>query len=763
MIAVQLIMFKMKYAYLFLLLFCITNVSFGQTITVLSEEDKQPVPGAHVICKSINTKKELVLLSDTEGKISLNPIVSDLPIVINVSYIGFKKISDTLFTIENKICFLVPEKVTLNEVVVTAQYAPNSPEKAVHKIKIIDSKKIKAMGAQNLRDVLANELNIRLSQDNVLGSSMSLQGISGQNIKILIDGVPVTGRLNGNIDISQVNMNNVERVEIIEGPLSVNYGTDALGGTINIITQKTQKETVEITSNNYYESNGQYNFTGKAGYHKGKEIVTLSGGRNYFDGWRSNDKPFYIEQSRVADSLRYKNWKPKEQYFGTLYYGHYFNKLKLGYTGDYFYEQVTNRGLPRLPYYETAFDDYYNTHRINNSLSLGGQLSKKYYINVLAAYNHFKRVKNTYYKDLTSLEEFLTENQNQDTSVFNTFMSRGSISTTRDSSKINFELGYDINHETALGIRIKNSEQQIVDYAVFSSAEYKPLSKLIVRPGLRIIYNTAYNAPLVPSLNVKYELLSSEKKGTVAIRGSYARGFRSPSLKELYFYFVDINHNITGSENLEAEQSHNFNFTASYNKLKKDKALKVELSLFYNSIENMISLTQESGTQYRYFNIDKFQTLGVQLQNELSVEHFKLSLGGAYIGRYNQLSQNYTAGQFSYAPEGRCNLFYEWHKQKITFALFYKYTGKLPGVALNSNNELVKTQIQDYHTVDCSVSKRLFKNKLNISVGAKNLLDVKNINGTISGEAHSSGNNSIAVGMGRTYFMKLDININSKK
>ena len=54
-------------------------------------------------------------------------------------------------------------------------------------------------------DVLEQEINIRLSQDNILGSSLSIQGLDGQNIKIMIDGVPVIGRLDGNIDISQIN------------------------------------------------------------------------------------------------------------------------------------------------------------------------------------------------------------------------------------------------------------------------------------------------------------------------------------------------------------------------------------------------------------------------------------------------------------------------------------------------------------------------------------------------------------------------------
>ncbi|MEO0075722.1 MAG: TonB-dependent receptor, partial [candidate division WOR-3 bacterium] len=707
--------------------------------------------------------KEKLFLTDTCGNINLSGLKQS-QYIISISCIGYRKLTDTVYTIENKTYYLTPVIITMNEVVVTAQYAPNSPEKAVHKIKIIDSKKIEAMGAVNLRDVLTNELNIRITHDNILGSSMSLQGISGQNVKILIDGVPVTGRLNGNIDISQINMNNVERIEIIEGPLSVNYGTDALGGTINIITKKSQKETFSISSNNYYESNGQYNSTGRIGYNKGNNFISLSGGRNYFDGWRTDDRPFQIEKVRIADSLRYKNWKPKEQFFGTINYMYRFKGLKLGYTGDYFHEQIINKGLPRFPYFETAFDEFYNTNRINNSFNLTGQINKNYYINVLFAHTHFKRIKNTYFKDLTTLNEVLTENpSDQDTSVFNNIVARGSISNTKTNAKINYEAGYDINHETALGLRIKNQIQQIGDYAIFSSAEYKPTPKLIIRPGLRVIYNTAYKAPLVPSLNLKYSILENDKKNSLAtIRFSYARGFRSPSIKELYFYFVDINHNITGNENLEAEQSHNFNLSTNFSRTKNDKVLKTELSMFYNYIENMISLAQSSGTEFSYFNVEKFQTLGIQLQNDVSIKHFKISIGGAYIGRYNRLSNSFDTERFLYSPEGRCNLFYEWHKHKMTFALFYKYTGVLPVFGVNSNGDIYKSSIQDFHIADLSVSKLFLNKRINVALGIKNIFNVKNISGAAPGGVHSSGGNTVAVGMGRTYFIKLDINLNTK-
>ena len=255
---------------LFLLLFGQTMLK-AQTITVLFGNDNLPIPSAHAIFKDAENKQEILVLSDLNGKIEIPTSLKKGS--VSISFVGFKKITDSLDfknLQKNKIYYLTPENIALNEVVITAQYAPNSPEKAVHKIKIIDSKKIEIMGAQNLRDVLTNEMNVRISQDNILGSSMSLQGISGQNVKILVDGIPVTGRLNGNIDISQINMNNVERIEIVEGPLSVNYGTDALAGTINIITKKTQKESVTVSSNNYYESVGHYNFSGRIGIQKNK-------------------------------------------------------------------------------------------------------------------------------------------------------------------------------------------------------------------------------------------------------------------------------------------------------------------------------------------------------------------------------------------------------------------------------------------------------------------------------------------------------------
>ncbi len=737
----------------------------AQNITVLSKDDSSPIPFAHIILKPVNSNgKEQVLLTDDNGQAKIEPLTMRQQMAVTISFVGHEKLRDTTYIDSDKTYYIKAESQILNQVVVTGQYAPNSPEKAVHKIRIIDEKKIESMAAINLRDVLTNEMNIRLSQDNILGTSMSLQGVSGENVKILVDGVPMIGRQNGNIDLSQINLNNIERIEIIEGPMSVSYGTNALAGTINLITKKQQKKTVDVGVNSYYESIGNYNLTGRVGIQKGKNMLAVSGGRNFFDGWKDGEQfSFFDFEPQLADSNRFYSWKPKEQYFGEAQYIYRFDKLTLNYKGAYFKEKITNRGLPRAPFGETAFDDYYNTWRIDNAIYLNGEVAKDKNINVLAAYNDYKRIKNTYYKDLTTLQELLSENpSDQDTSKFTLFNSRGTYSTSKKETKLNYEVGYDVNIETAYGRRIEDTFQRIEDYAAFASLEYMPVKSLTIRPGLRYAYNTAYTSPLIPSLNLKFVPNVKKVNASGTFRFSYARGFRAPSLKELYFYFVDINHNIKGNQDLKAEYSHNFSLAYSYTKIKRSKVYKVEASGFYNDIKNMITLAQTVGTEFSYTNLGEFKTTGANLSGEVAIEHLKFSLGGSYIGRYNTLSETEDVETFSFTPEIRSSVLYEVKKMDLTLALFYKYTGKLPNFTIDAEDNVSQTFMDAYHTADLTITKLFWKKRISLGVGSKNLFNVRDVNAVAAGGVHSSNSGSVPVAMGRTYFASLAFNIGAK-
>ena len=297
---------------------------------------------------------------------------------------------------------------TIKEVVITGQLESTSVDNSVHKIRIIDGKAINSGLYHNLADIIQKQLNINLFEDNVLGSSIALQGISGQNVKILIDNVPVIGRLNGNIDLSQINLNNIERIEIVEGPLSTIYGTDALAGTINLISKQGTKDTKQFSS--LYESVGRYNFDVFIS-NNNLNYMSYNFGRKYFNGWSMNQPFSFLPTSQLADMNRVKKWKPKEQTFNKVSYRLKYNDLKIYNYFENFYEKVSNLGKPREPYFETAFDEYYHTKRTNFGSDIKFQnLNDR--VNILLAYNKYKREKETYYTDLTTLNKTLVDDIN---------------------------------------------------------------------------------------------------------------------------------------------------------------------------------------------------------------------------------------------------------------------------------------------------------------------------------------------------------------
>jgi outer membrane receptor for ferrienterochelin and colicins len=131
---------------------------------------------------------------------------------------------------------------TLGEVVITGQYKPQSVKNSVYQVRVINSERIRQSGATEIKQVLANQLGFRFSNDNTIGTTdVQLMGMSGRNVKILLDGVPMVDRGDTRESLNQVDVNTIERIEIVEGPMSVSYGSDALAGVINIITKKNEK------------------------------------------------------------------------------------------------------------------------------------------------------------------------------------------------------------------------------------------------------------------------------------------------------------------------------------------------------------------------------------------------------------------------------------------------------------------------------------------------------------------------------------------
>jgi outer membrane receptor for ferrienterochelin and colicins len=659
-------------------------------------------------------------------------------IVLGVSLLFINLIFSQKKT-ENKI-----KTEQLDEVIVTAQYAPQSENNAIYKVKVINAKTINRKAANNLRELLQQELNISLTQNSVFGSSIEIQGISKENIKILIDGVPVIGRLNGVIDLNQINLSAIERVEIIEGPVSVFYGTDAMGGVINLITKKKQDENFEGSISNYYESINAISLNSDVGYKFGKNTFRFNGGYYHFNGLSTNNSP------------RNLNWEERGQSFGNLMFNRNIRKLKLRYNVNFSNEKLSSVGEPSIS--GKIYDKDYYTQRIDNYLSLQGKVSDDKFIDVVTSYSTYQRYHNTFDVNLTNQESVISTTDTKADNIvkFDYGGMRAQLGKSTKADKLNYAYGTEYYSETTEGNRILNNQQNIQTLALFGSLNYKVLKRFEIQPSARYTWNSSYGSLISPAMNAKLYLSKQSQ-----LQFSYARGFRAPSLKEL---FLDFNisagpftYIISGNENLDVEKSHSFNLYYTFRKNLNDTGqFSVEPSVFYNDIANLVALSEMVDFKRTYININKFKSIGGKIDVGFQPNDFlSLKTGFSVIGRYNKYTETMDTEKFLYSPEATTNISFNFKRSNLFFVIFYKYTGKRDGFYIDSDDNLVKTTRNSFNTLDTTLTKSLFKDNFNISLGVKNVFNVTDIQ-TLNeiGEAHSRDLQL----WGRSFYLKTTIN-----
>jgi outer membrane receptor for ferrienterochelin and colicins len=734
---------------------------YGQKayIKVIDQKSNEPVAFAHVCFEGLKSGSPKYSLTSIDGTV-LNEVKEISKIA--VSYMGYTTQTDTIKPGQSLDILLNPKVLNMDEVVVTAQYTPERADKSIYKVEVINARQIEQKAATNMADLLKDQSSMRVTQDGVLGTSLRIQGMSGENVKFLQDGVPLIGRMNGNFDLNQINLFNVDHVEVIEGPMSVIYGSNALAGVINIITKENKSSLLNIAGSAYTESVGVYNFDGALTFNHKKHGFSIDGGRNFFGGYSP------------VDTSRSQTFKPRRQYFFDGYYTFTNNILKLKVAGDYFNELLMDNGPLLGPYYETAFDNHFTTIRYSGRADASIKLPKSHFINLLGSWSAYERIRETIYKDLTTLtENVVPQSWARDTTTITNLIARGTYAKSNPDEKFNYQAGIDISVERGTGKKIADYEQQIGDYAAFLSLKWDPVRVshpdgvgnpdrvvLSIQPGLRVIYNTKYAAPLVYALSAKWNIVEP-----LNLRFSYSRGFRAPSIKELYLVFVDVNHNVLGNPDLKAEKSNNFNLNLSWVLEKRKVAWSMDVSGFYNFIENVILLAQTGNNlEYSYQNVSRYKSAGVQFGCSYSVyPSFKLQFGFAETGITGSPDDTVAYAPFKWSTEVTVSPSYRFIKPDITLSLFYKYSGSAPQLIFNEK-ELGWGWIDPYNTMDFTASKGFWNSRIRLSAGVKNIFNVTTIPSTGgTGGAHSGGDGGTNVGWGRTLFLKLSFQFNKYK
>ena len=164
-----------------------------------------------------------------------------------ITLVGFGQLKDTSTIKQLAYDSLSPIQLMLNEVVVSATKTKMQLGSTTVPVTLVKASTIDNTNALRLNDVLSETTGLN-TVASALGTGIQMQGLDADYTLIMVDGIPLIGRLNGTIDLSRISVDNIDRIEIVKGPSSVLFGSNAMAGVINIITKSpADKKTLDLS------------------------------------------------------------------------------------------------------------------------------------------------------------------------------------------------------------------------------------------------------------------------------------------------------------------------------------------------------------------------------------------------------------------------------------------------------------------------------------------------------------------------------------
>jgi outer membrane receptor for ferrienterochelin and colicins len=177
---------------------------------------------------------------------------------------------------------------SMDPVVVTGSYTPQHLKNSAVPVAVLNSSAMKNAGITDLQSALEQLVPSLSFSPNSMGSYLRMNGLSNKHVLILVNGRKVGGDISGNVDLSQINMSNVKQIEYITGAASTLYGSDAIGGVINIIL-KEGGEKSSFTSDSRYKNKNRFDQTLGLNLRAGKVTSTTNYYYSHSDGWQNSN------------------------------------------------------------------------------------------------------------------------------------------------------------------------------------------------------------------------------------------------------------------------------------------------------------------------------------------------------------------------------------------------------------------------------------------------------------------------------------------
>ena len=535
----------------------------------------------------------------------------------------------------------ISRSYNLNPVVVTGSGHHQRLKSTATPVHVLSAQEIREQGISTFDGALTRMMPQVSMAPNSMGTFLRLNGLGNKYILILINGQKLSGDISNNIDLNRINMARVKRIEVLDGAASSLYGSDAIAGVINIITDQPTQNLICATSDTRVSGHGQLTESVNLDISSKGFGSYTSYSYDRADSYRNND----LEYVKGSDTETQPSIAPLFTGYRSHLFGQKFTyapnqHLALNAGLDYSYK-ITSRPETRPDV--TGGNDYemrYKGFRWN----IGG-IYKFTSRNSLQANFVVDRYRYGKEYDVAT----------KDYAVGDYVQSKKQRMMDGEIKAI---LGFTTNSTTIFGADWRqdnltatsgNINEKVYTLAAYAQHEMKFLKDFTATLGLRLTHHETFNNHLTPKVALMYA------PGEFRFRATYSAGFRAPGLDELYYHYFSVNRGKPqisfGNRDLKPEKSHYFSLNAEY----RSQTIAVSLTGFINLIKDMVvkqnipvdavtldmlrkefpEMTDDQASkleQYAvYQNSDKGDVKGVQLNVSANLfPGFNLSANYAY-------------------------------------------------------------------------------------------------------------------------------------
>lgn len=531
---------------------------------------------------------------------------------------------------------------SLQEVVVTGTGTQHLLKDAPVQTEVISHRQLQQYAGRSIEDILSGLTASFDFSENDMSSRLQMNGLGNQYVLILVDGRRLHGDNGGENDLSLIDPQNIERIEIVKGASSALYGSDAIAGVINIITRKHREQGLMAENTSRVGSYGDIRQHTGLALNYGRLSSYTNFQLQHSDGWQNTAEEapqqteYHITDSRNKTVNRHTNWQLAEHltYKPT-------QTTEVYADGSIYWKRIY-RPCGHHPGVDVkTWDLQYD----NATLSAGGKwnINSTDYLTLDADWK--RHAYNYAYTDTTLTDGYI---KGRLTNYFPYFPGDKELQSDQRLTNVSlkgvfalpygqqlstgFDYRYDWLHAP---MRVAGGKATDNTEALYIQDELGLMNQLYLTGGLRLTRNEGFGLRLSPKLSAML------KMGDLRLRATWSQGFKTPTPKELHYQYIKNMNGVylyLGNTSLKAQHSNYIGVSGEYTL----GHLTMTVAPYYNKVYDMITLVtiptkQAPGdliAKYdpirvrQYQNMEDARTYGVDVTLRYQGQHF--TAGGSY-------------------------------------------------------------------------------------------------------------------------------------